>query len=77
MARENRIVADGHERHLTNSQYREACAKIEAEVAEQFASGLSRAGGVGRLLIRFQMRREVRARKQTLAPPDALYSSSR
>ena len=66
------IVADGPLR------IREGCARrLKARLTRRTAELYNRANFLGRLVIRFRIRRFVRRRLAKLAPWEALYSTSR
>ncbi len=77
------IVSDGQKRSVAGLEktLAELRAKIEAEVAAEFAPRLQQAGFFNRQRLRWTMRfkigRRIRQERRRLAPPDALYAVKR
>ncbi len=66
----NRIVADGQAR------VRKDCRpEVEAAVRARYADELERTRGLRRLLLRWNIRREIERRLDEIAPQEALYLS--
>ena len=70
------IVADGQRRILEGSG-REYAARLRARLIRRTAAFSERASFLERLVIRIRIARFIRRRLDRLAPPDALYASSR
>ncbi len=69
------IVADGRERILKGTG-KELANRFEARLIRRVSPMLERAGPVGRLVIRFRVRRFIRWRLEKHAPFEALYSGA-
>ncbi len=67
----NSIVAGGRGR-----EEREHMDRVQAEVRARYAAQLAGAGWLGRLRIRWKIRREIRRELEKLAPRGGLYSNS-
>jgi hypothetical protein len=76
MPRQDRsdIVADGQQRILEGSG-RDLAARLRARLTRRTAPLSKRANFLGRVVIRLRIARFIRRRLDTLAPPEALYSS--
>ena len=67
-SREEHFVADGYDRAVEAS-----APRIRAEVEAEYAGRLASANWYRRLLLRLEMRREIRRRLERVAPPWGLY----
>ena len=68
MSASDGFVADGYER-----AYRASYSVIRAELEQRYADRFKLATFWDRLRLRQEMKRELRARLDRIAPPDALY----
>jgi len=68
MAKPNQFVEDGHER-ASAALESVVCAEVQAE----YASRLQDASAAKRMMLRIEIRREIRRRIDAQAPSDALY----
>jgi hypothetical protein len=64
----HRLLADGRRRALVALR-----ARLRAEVDAEFADRLADAGVVGRLVMKWKMRRVLKRRLDEKAPRDGLY----
>lgn len=73
MSAPTRFVHDGRTRARSTPEFLAARERLADEVRREFAAELARRRGLGRILVRWRMQRELRRRIERLAPRDACY----